>query len=104
MTVFAVLRTEAVMEETWGHLAPEPKTTYPANLLVAISCYDEAVIIDWKVGDLPGSPWLHEHLMDLLETFDQDPGVYRFTGSYRLLVSGQPKWVGTTALVLEGTL
>lgn len=72
-----------VMQDTWGHLAPEPGRVYAGTFVVAHGCYDDLAVISAEFADLPDSPWFHEHLHDWISDQATEPGkVYRFTGTY----------------------
>lgn len=77
-----------VMEDTWGHLRPQPRRSYKGSILFAVSAYSAfgVSVIDTEFDGLPGSPWFYEDLCDWLnedERYKLEPGVYRFTGTYR---------------------
>lgn len=72
---------ELVMHQTWGHLGPARGRHY-GSMLIAMSAYDGATIVNDEFPSLKNSPWqysaLHEIVFELLN--DADVGVYRATG------------------------
>lgn len=76
------LHREAVMRNTWGHLAPEPHHKYQGTILVARGYRDE-IILDYEF-EISGGPWLYYDMLDFLDgiTFAEN-GVYRWQGWYK---------------------
>lgn len=87
---------DQIMEETWGHLAPEKGRKYPGHIIFAIGCYGDdplnPTVLQVNFDGLDDSPWFFESLTRFLsdsqvrgedrERFKVG-GVYRFEGSFR---------------------
>lgn len=91
----------AVMEETWGHLAPKKNKTYKGFIVFAVGCYGNdplnPVILLCEFKDLDASPWFFDAMSDFLANHKEEIGnVYRFDGSFRnYLFKGKIKGVWT---------
>lgn len=76
-------KVEKVLQDTWGHLAPEPGREYSGWILAARTVYGDAFILDYHFDDLCDSPWfcdgMHGFIFDEIEV---EPGLYRFEGTY----------------------
>jgi hypothetical protein len=100
MTVYNVYgqrRTREVIEETWGHLKPEPNIKYYGWILVAYGIYGDIVIIDWKYDELEPSPWQHNDFYEFVNRWinrnlNKKPrlehGIYLYTGWYKFFKNG----------------
>jgi hypothetical protein len=80
---------EAVMQDTWGHLAPKKNKIYKGRVVFAIGCYDSGDLnptpLTSDFEDLSSSPWFYDALHDFLRNL---PEKYRETGCVY-------EWVGT---------
>lgn len=80
---------EAVLRETWGHLAPEKGRAYPGRLVFAFGVYESGdlnpTVIACDFGGLDGGPWIYEAIRDFLDQFT--PGeagcIYEWTGTFK---------------------
>jgi hypothetical protein len=80
----------AVLEDTWGHLAPKKNVTYRGHLIIAFPEYESGhlnpVIIQDNVG-LEGSPWwyqaVHEFLRDAFPNGGESGDVIRMEVTFR---------------------
>jgi hypothetical protein len=75
---------EAVMRDTWGHLAPTKNKKYPGYILFCHASDGYLCPIDYDFIGLPGSPWLHDAVIDFIS--DNTPEqcvIYRFDGSFK---------------------
>ncbi len=93
--VYGTRREAEVMQETWGHLAPEPGKTYTGTVVFTNGCFRDLTVITCEFADLPDSPWFYDTLHNWL--LDQEPEegkVYRFTGTYR--VDRDDPFIGVT--------
>lgn len=85
---------EQVIQETWGHLAPEKSKTYSGRIVFAIGCLGSddlnptTLLFDFK--GLEMSPWLYDYLNEFLSDLChrhgrqvEVGGVYEFKGSFR---------------------
>ena len=88
---------EAVMENTWGHLAPRRNIQHKGLMLFARSEYGDLVILNSAFAGLDDSPWLFQAMMDFVCENTPAPGIYKFTGSFR-----NYKFVGDVAKVEVG--
>lgn len=80
---------EAVLRETWGHLAPEKNKSYPGRIVFSFGVYDcgnlNPVVLVCDFGELDGGPWFYNALINFLDQYT--PGetgvVYEWTGTFR---------------------
>jgi hypothetical protein len=80
---YGARRAAEVMNDTWGHLAPERGREYVGTVVYTHGCYGDLTIITADFDGLDDSPWFFEHLNDwLLDQDDKPGGVYRFEGTY----------------------
>lgn len=89
---------QIVLENTWGHLAPEKNKSYKITILFMISEYGNlgATIIDTRLMDgLLDSHWLYDAINDYISKWDlKTSGVYRIDGTFRnYRFYGHPKKV-----------
>lgn len=81
----------AVMAETWGHLAPKKNKRYTGCIVYVIGCYDSGSLnpttLDCNFKDLNDSPWfynaLNEFLSKLPKEFRESGYIYRWIGTFR---------------------
>lgn len=86
-----------VLNQTFGHLKPKRGEVYKGNIVYTLGCHGDITMIDWKFGDLPGSPWLHEHLTEFVgqHAMTVDEGtVWEFVGTYRTFKNGTHRFTG----------
>ena len=93
---------QAVLSETWGHLAPSRNRTYRGFIVFAIGWYGDGplnpMILESEFKGLDSSPWFYEAINEYVSslqhsnhkscfgpaTYDLPPGsVYRFDGTFR---------------------
>jgi hypothetical protein len=107
-----------VLAETWGHLAPKAKTTYPGYIVLTHACCGDIVLIDYDFVGLDSSPWLYDDLNDFaahlsMESYDRDVHeriprtiergqVFRFDGTYRKFKNGDYRLCGKLRKVDTG--
>jgi len=93
----------AVMENTWGHLAPKPQTTYKGYILFVYTAWRQIEPLDMVFENLDSSPWffsdmnefIGNHIDSLLNNGrDDNHGVYLFKGTYRRFKNGNHKFSG----------
>jgi hypothetical protein len=80
---YGARREAEVMQDTWGHLAPQQDRTYKGVVTFTVGCFGDLAVISAEFEGLPDSPWLYEDLHQWI--WDQKPEegkVYRFEGSY----------------------
>lgn len=81
--VYGARRADEVMNETWGHLAPEAGQVYTGSVEFTLGCFRDLAVITAEFAGLPDSPWFYDGLHDWLLDQQLDEGkVYRFTGTY----------------------
>jgi hypothetical protein len=77
----------AVLDDTWGHLAPKKNRTYRGFIVFAIAAYGgDMVILDAHFDDLDDSPWLFDAMQDFVfKDYQQltDGAVYKWEGTFR---------------------
>jgi hypothetical protein len=80
---------QAILKDTWGHLAPSKNRTYRGYIVFSIAGYGgDMVILDADFVGLPGSPWFFDAMHHFVFGEPQwsdliDGAVYRFEGSFR---------------------
>lgn len=90
----------AVLQDTWGHLAPQKNRSYKLSILFMVSEYGNTgnTLIDTKLADdLKDSPWLYDAINEEINKHElKDSGVYRIDGTFRnFRFYGKPKKVYT---------
>ena len=104
---------QAVMWNTWGHLAPKIGTTYKGWILIGTNAFGtmNPQLLDAEFEEPSGeqmgsSPWSHDHIEDyLFKRFDLHyrnkkkkifkPGcVYKFIGTYTVYKNGSHSFNG----------
>ncbi|MGX9983918.1 hypothetical protein [Methylobacterium fujisawaense] len=96
---------EAVLQDTWGHLAPVPRRPYPGFVLFGFSAFGQHLILDYDFEGLPENPWTHDEVaafvdqhLDTQEHPDRyesgEMRIYRWEGTYRRLKNGTPQFSG----------
>lgn len=85
----------AVMRNTWGHLAPEHRKVYHGEILFAFGEYGDIIPIRCNFKDLPDSPWFYDQMNDFIAEKSKDKGaIYRFEGTYMLFKNGKCRFSG----------
>lgn len=94
---------EAVLQDTWGHLAPK-EFLYSGFILFTHGCHGDITLIDWEFKspdgeELASSPWfysdIHEMVGDLIIKKDlMRTGIWRWEGTFRRLKNGKSRWSG----------
>ncbi len=83
--------------QTWGHLAPVKNTSYKCKILFIVSAYNSGTktVVDTCLGNsLQDSPWFYDSMIEYLDKFTLDAGVYIIDGSFRnIRFYGNPKKV-----------
>ncbi|MEK6879452.1 MAG: hypothetical protein AABY22_07595 [Nanoarchaeota archaeon] len=77
---------QVVLQNTWGHLAPQKNTTYRGEILFCKSDYNSGTItlISSKM-DIDSSPWFYDSVHEFLYSFDKlECGqVYKINATWR---------------------
>lgn len=76
-----------VLQDTWGHLSPEPGKKYHGFILFSKSAWGEETLLEAKFEGLDANPWTFDHLNEFMyENADKvgDTGVFRWEGWYRV--------------------
>lgn len=86
--VYGDRKTEQVMRETWGHLAPEKDKTYTGRIVFAVGCFAtdrlNPTTLFFKFEELESSPWFYEAMEEWLQSGTFDEGcVYEFKGTFK---------------------
>ena len=93
--VFSERKTRDVLQDTWGHLAPEVGRKYSGDILFTCASDGEIVAINYDFKGLDGGPWLYEDVNEFIGEKASDRGtVYRFTGTYRKCKNGRAIFSG----------
>lgn len=87
-----------ITAQTFGHLAPKPKTDYKGWILFTLTAFGDTCLIDFEFGDLDASPWFNidcvEYVADYTDKLKQDFGVFRWEGTYKKYKNGNCKFKG----------
>jgi len=90
-----------VLQQTWGHQAPEANQKYPVTILFCYGDYGDIIPIKVDQGDLPDSPWFFDQMNDFIAEKATEQGkVYRFTGTYEMFKNGNCRFSGKTVIVI----
>lgn len=91
ITIIGGIDPDAVMKDTWGHLAPKAKRDHAGRILFGVTAYggQSHILINMDFPSLPDSPWLYEDVNDYLDSLLGDDtleqgAVYVWTGVYRV--------------------
>jgi len=94
---------DAILQDTWGHLAPKKNVSYKCEILFSCSDFgnDPCIPIDFNFEhNLESSPWLYECVQDLISKFklnqERKAGIYLFKGTFRNF-----RWYGNPKLIYE---
>jgi hypothetical protein len=75
--VLAESHKNTVMQDTWGHLYPEPGAKYYGELTIAVGCYGEQVIVDTDFPGLNSSPQRHAVEYSIFDRITLEIGIHR---------------------------
>lgn len=87
----------AVMNSTWGHLAPKPRRVYRGEILFAHGEYRDLVVLRSNFKGLPDSPWFYEDLHNFVAdkaSKRRSGAVLRFVGTYTMFKNGKGRFSG----------
>jgi hypothetical protein len=87
----------AVMQATWGHLAPKPRRRYRGEIIFAHGDFGDHVVIRCNFKGLPDSPWFFEQMTEWTadRAFKRPRGsVLRFVGTYMMFKNGKGRFSG----------
>lgn len=70
-----VTKKHEVMNDTWGHLYPEPGSKHEGKILV-MSHDGNDTMLDRTFGTLPGSPQEHALVCSVLDMFEWTDGLH----------------------------
>ena len=74
---------EVVMKNTWGHLAPKKNKKYFGFIIFCYASDGTLCPIDYDFGNLPGSPWLYDAIIDFIDENAKEQGrIYKFIGTF----------------------
>jgi len=86
--------------QTFGHLAPKPKTEYKGYILFTLTAFGDTCIIDFEFNDLDESPWFNTDILNYISDYTdtlpetKNHGVYRYEGTYKKFKNGNHKFKG----------
>lgn len=98
--VYTERKSKQVVSETWGHLAPVPRTAYSGFILFCLTPTGDSLLLDFDFDGLDGNPWTLEHVSDWwgAETYAYEPAkktaFWRWDGTYTVLKNGSAKFEG----------
>lgn len=93
---------EAVLRETWGHLAPIKNRTYRGRIVYVCGCWDSGDLnptpIVCEFSGLESSPWLYSAVNEWLQDLPKhaEGTIYEFKGTVR-----NYKFAGKTRVLLK---
>lgn len=92
-----------VMQDTWGHLRPEPGCKYPGEIVYTLGEYGDITVIRSDFGDFSGGPWFAEDESNFVcDQIEDTPrgSVFRWRGYYQKFKNGRCRFVGKTEQVI----
>ena len=94
---FAQRKKAEVMQQTWGHLRPEPQREYYGIIIATHTEYGNLEIIKSDFSGLECSPWQFDHFYDFtcdkMEKFKRGT-IAKFEGTYRVFKNGNCRFYG----------
>lgn len=90
---------EALLQNTWRHMAPVKNTTYRGHILFCKSEFNSGSItlIATKFEGLDSSPWFYDAIHEFLHEFDLEEGtVYTLQATFR-----NYRWWGKPTKVIQ---
>lgn len=103
--VFAARKEQEVMRDTWGHLEPVPRHSYPGFIVFCVTPMGDHLLLDYDFDGLDGNPWTLEHVTDWwsdeTRSTAYEPSeavkVWRWDGRYLVQKNGAPRFSGKIA-------
>lgn len=80
MTVFNAFGARAkhhAMQDTWGHIYPEPGRKYPGYVVFSVGDYGDSTILQAEFEGLPDSPQKAALATSILNHWEAPTGLYR---------------------------
>ena len=81
---------ERVMQETWGHLAPQKNKTYAGRIVYAVGAFGDdplnPTMLVCEFKGLDDSPWFFDAVAEFIGSRSQENetgNVYEFRGTFR---------------------
>jgi hypothetical protein len=78
---------QLVMQDTWGHLAPEKNKSYKGSILFCKSAFGggNTSLIDFNFAFLDSSPWLYDFIEEHIQNISnsEDGGIYQINCTIR---------------------
>ncbi|AEP29926.1 hypothetical protein [Brumicola nitratireducens] len=75
--VFVNTKKHNVMQDTWGHMYPEPGSKHEGYIVLAHGDYGGTTILEYSFGDLCGSPQVAELVATSMSMYEWTNGLYR---------------------------
>lgn len=104
--VYGIRKKKEVMDDTWGHLAPDVNRVYGGYILYTLGCYGDITCIQTHFRELPDSPWFYDDLHSFMcygdEKEEEQGIIYLFLGSY--CRDRKEKFIGITQRMTAGIL
>lgn len=75
--VFVNTKKHNVMQDTWGHMYPEPGSKHKGYIMIAHGDYGGTTVLDYEFGDLCGSPQVAELVSRAMHMYEWENGLYR---------------------------
>lgn len=100
---FGYRKKAAVMEDTWGHLRPQPGCRYPGEIVYTLGEYGDITVIRSDFGDFAGGPWFagdeSDFVSDQIKDGTPRGSIFRWKGYYQKFKNGRCRFVGKTEQV-----
>lgn len=80
--IYGERKKREIMQDTWGHLAPQTGQSYKGYMIWAYGGWGDIVLLDAAFENLNNSPWLFEAMQEYIGEFLDSEGVYRWEGQY----------------------
>jgi hypothetical protein len=91
-----------VMQDAFGHLAPERRKAIPGWISFVTSPYSGCTVVDFGFEGTESSPWLAEAIADHVAklsgryAIDDEAGMFRWQGSVTMFNNGAFRFGGET--------
>jgi hypothetical protein len=75
--VLANVKKNNVMQDTWGHMYPEPGSKHKGYIILAHGDYGGTTILDYSFDSLCGSPQVSELVANSMDMYEWENGLYK---------------------------
>jgi len=92
--VYGVRQKHEVMQDTWGHLYPEPGTKHKGKILVVHDLEEQTVMAGRKFPTLCNSPQEYELVCSILDMYEWTYGVHEIECTLWFFKSSSDMYLG----------